>query len=193
MISNVEADRKSNHDGKKVSSIGVLFRVVTEYDRRDLCVKEKEVPYVVAGCVRDRMPKNAMTTARGQFAGRVRRESQKGGFRAYGGANRKPDQNRLTGRINTPSGREAPGRSRPPQRRATGRRTQRRERGEPGENVPSVPIWRWPARDRDAVGCPYGRRPGPAPWQRPAPAHHFRLPAICRTQRHLRIHVGRKH
>ena len=32
-------------------SIGSLFRVGTEYDRRELCVKEKEVPYVVAGCV----------------------------------------------------------------------------------------------------------------------------------------------
>jgi hypothetical protein len=31
-------------------SIGSLFRVGTEYDRRELCVKEKEVPYVVAGC-----------------------------------------------------------------------------------------------------------------------------------------------
>ena len=48
-----------------------------------------------------------MTTARDPIAGRVRRESQKGGFRAYG-ANRKPDQGGLTGRINTPSGREAP-------------------------------------------------------------------------------------
>ena len=28
-----------------------------EYDRRGLCIKEKEVPYVVAGCVRDRTRK----------------------------------------------------------------------------------------------------------------------------------------
>jgi N-acetylglucosaminyldiphosphoundecaprenol N-acetyl-beta-D-mannosaminyltransferase len=38
----------------RLLSIGIFFRLGTEYDRRDLCVKEKEVPYVVAGWVRDR-------------------------------------------------------------------------------------------------------------------------------------------
>ena len=92
---------------------------------------------------------NAITTARHPFAGRFRRERQKGGFRADGGADRNPE-NRLTGRIKTPSGREAPERSRLPQTQAAERRTRRRKRVEPGENAPSVPIWRWRARDRDA-------------------------------------------
>lgn len=34
-----------------------LFRLETEYERGELCVKEKNVPHVVAGCVRDRMRK----------------------------------------------------------------------------------------------------------------------------------------
>ena len=39
-------------------SIGSLFRVGTEYDSRELCVKEKGVPYdVVAGSARDSVKK----------------------------------------------------------------------------------------------------------------------------------------
>jgi hypothetical protein len=66
--------------------------------------------------------KDAMTRARGPIAGRARRESRKGGFRADGGADRNPDQSHLTGRINTPSGRELPGRIRLPPGRVGGSR-----------------------------------------------------------------------
>jgi len=117
--------------------------------KRLVCQRERG-PACCGGLREGQNARNAMTTPRDPIAGRVRRGSRKGGFRADGDANRKPRQNRLTGRISTPSGREAPGRSRPPQRQATGRRPHRRERGEPEENVPSVPIWRWRARDRDA-------------------------------------------
>ena len=47
-----------NQEQKKAvsfSSIETLFQVGTEYEKGELCVKEKDVPYAVAGSLMDRM------------------------------------------------------------------------------------------------------------------------------------------
>jgi hypothetical protein len=98
-----------------------------------------------------------MTTAKGQFAGRVQRGTRKGGFRADGDADRNPDQSHLAGRINTPAARELPGRS-PSPSQATERRTHRRKRVEPGENPPSAPKVCIPS-SADRRRSESGRRP----------------------------------
>ena len=67
-------------------SIGSLFRVGTEYDRRELCVKEKDVPYVVAGSARDSVRKKQSPGPCRTITSRARRQIQKEGFRADGGA-----------------------------------------------------------------------------------------------------------
>jgi len=64
--------------------------------------------------------KNAMTAAGDTVPARLRSESQKRQFSGRRGALRKPDHRRLTGRNNTPSGREAPGRTLAPESRQLG-------------------------------------------------------------------------
>jgi len=61
-----------------LSTTGSLFRKGTEYDRRNLSVKEKEVPFLLAGREKDRI-RSPKTTARDPIAGRVLRGSRKGG------------------------------------------------------------------------------------------------------------------
>jgi len=71
-----------------------LFRERIEYSRRELCVKKKNIPYLVAGCVTENEEK-PMTRELGSDQGWGRRKSLKGRFRANGYAKRKPDQSRL--------------------------------------------------------------------------------------------------
>ncbi len=78
--------------------MGSLFRAGTAYDRRDLCVKEKEVPYVVAGWVRDKMTEcERRSDYAHPIAGRVRRGSWKGRFRADGIRRRVSDDQSIAG------------------------------------------------------------------------------------------------
>lgn len=101
--------------------IGSLFQVVSVRNRvrqKGLVYERERYPKCCGRLLDGQNAKDAVTTPRDPIAGKVRRGSWKGRFRADRGGDRTPDQSRLAGRINTPSRREAFERSRPPPRQA---------------------------------------------------------------------------